>query len=167
MISKVPFREPQIFLDKLKLGFSILFEKYFFKLKIIVRVPCFHGRCLIYKVLFAPCHQAVFRGRSLECLYIIPKPIPFVNTFFHFFCDFFQVLLSVFASLLFCMIFPQNHYFLLKNGRFAALFHASVSANGHFFNIHFQKTCEKSFDFCSRLLGERSLNTLSLLHKSA
>ena len=29
MISKVLRREPQIFLDKLKLGFSILFEKYF------------------------------------------------------------------------------------------------------------------------------------------
>ena len=85
MISKVPFREPQIFLDKLKLGFSILFEKYFFKLKIIVRVPCFHGRCLIYKVLLRLRHRAGFRSGSLERLIRIPNPNPFVNTFFEIF----------------------------------------------------------------------------------
>ena len=127
MVSKVLRREPQTFLDKLKLGFSILFEKYFFKLKIIVRVPCFHGRCLIYKVLCAPCHQAVFRGRSLECLYIIPKPIPFVNTFFHFFCDFFQVLQTVFDKPVFSTVFPHFQYILLKNGPFSALFEAWIS----------------------------------------
>ena len=130
MVSKAPRRAPQIFLDKLKLGFSILFEKYFFKLKIIVRVPCFHGRCLIYKVLFAPCHQAVFRGRSLECLYIIPKPFPFVNTFFHFFCDFFQVLLSVFEKFRLLPIFPQIQYNLLKNRRFSSSFQTAFLETG-------------------------------------
>ena len=140
MISKVLFREPQTFLEKLKLGLSILFEKYFFKLKIIVRVPCFHGRCLIYKVLSAPCHQAVFRGRSLECLYIIPKPFPFVNTFFHFFCDFFQVLHSVFEKFRLSPVFPQNQYFLLKNRRFSALF--------HFFNL---ETCLEKRTFFENL----------------
>ena len=71
--------------------------------------------CLIYKVLFAPGHRAAFSARSLECLYIISNPSPFVNTFFHFFCVFFQVLPSVFDIAGFQGDPSLFHYILLKN----------------------------------------------------
>ena len=88
--------------------------------KILFKLKSISG-FLVFLVLFnlqsafRPGHQAAFSARSLECLYIISNPSPFVNTFFHFFCVFFQVLPSVFDSVGFQGARSLFHYILLIN----------------------------------------------------
>ena len=88
--------------------------------KILFKLKSISG-FLVFLVLFnlqsafRPGHQAAFSARSLECLYIISNPSPFVNTFFHFFCVFFQVLPSVFDIAGFQGDPSLFHYILLIN----------------------------------------------------
>ena len=98
-----------------------------------------------------------FSGRSLECLYIITKPFPFVNTFFHFFCDFFQVLLSVFEKFRLLPIFPQIQYNLLKNCRFSTVCRSIFPEANPLKSSFFKKVVKKFLIFYSRRFQNSAL----------
>ena len=157
MVSKVLRREPQIFLDKLKLGFSILFEKYFSNSN-YCQGSLFSWSLFNLQSALCALSSSGFSGPLSR--------VPLHNTKTNSICQhFFSLFLRLFSSSPNCIQqasisarFPTVSIHSVENQPISDRFFAVSNLKTPFENTHFSKSCEKIFVFLQLMISKQCSN---------